>query len=331
MRADKQPVGAERLTYTEHLGIEQEAAPAQSEDQHLALTVLGTLAYSDLFDYPLSVDEIVRYQIGTRYTGAETVAALETSPLLHELVVSSGGRYCLKGREAVFATRNTRGGESKAVWGRARVYSAVIARLPFVRMVAVTGALAVDNIGENPDIDLMVVTRPGRVWISRRLIIGLVRLARLRRDDLCPNYIISETSLYLEQQDVFTAHELAQMVPLYGQRVYARLLSDNAWAREYLPTAFEADYYAPQAIRRGPLRRIAEAVLAWKGLDRWDAWETARLRKKLRPLVGDAAEVICSPEQCKGHTGLHRQWVTSRFRERLLELGIPQDFADSLL
>ncbi len=194
--------------------------------------------------------------------------------------------------------------------------------MPFVRMVAITGALAVDNLATRPDIDLLVVTSEGRVWISRRLIIALVRFARLFGDDLCPNYIISETNLNLEQRDLFTAHELAQMVPLYGKKAYMQMVAHNRWALDYLPSAFSHLQERVPTLRRGLLRRLAEGVLSVRVLDGWERWELVRLQKKVRPLVGDAAEVICSPQQCKGHTGLHRQWVTTRYNQRLNELGL---------
>jgi hypothetical protein len=188
-------------------------------------------------------------------------------------------------------------------------------------MVAVTGALAVDNIGARPDIDLLVVSTEGRVWICRRMIIALVRIARLIGDDLCPNYIISSSKLDLDQQDLFTAHELAQMVPLYGGTEYRRMIARNAWAYHYLPEGFGGIASGAPDRKVGPVRQLAERILSNKLLDRWESWELTRLQNKLRPLVGDAAEVICSPQQCKGHTGLHRQWVTERYRQLLSDLG----------
>jgi predicted nucleotidyltransferase len=56
--------------------------------------------------------------------------------------------------------------------------------LPFVRMVAVTGALAKDNVGQRVDIDLLIVAAPGRIWVCRRFLILAVRVARLLGDEL---------------------------------------------------------------------------------------------------------------------------------------------------
>lgn len=287
-------------------------------------TVLRTLAYSDLFDYPLTIDEVWRYQARTDFPLESIAAVLSTDALIRERISHEDGRYCLRGREEVFAKRTQRAARSSSVWRRARVYGRVLARFPFVRMVAVTGALAMDNLGDRPDIDFLVVTEARRVWIARRLIVGLVRLARLAGDDLCPNYIIADTKLDIDQRDLFTAHELAQMVPLNGVRLYRAILERNDWARDYLPVAFREPFAIPER-RPGLLRRAVEGALRARQLDRWEAWEMRRLRKLLRPLIGEDAEVVCSPEQCKGHTGRHRHWITTRYEERLIELRLPNE------
>jgi hypothetical protein len=289
----------------------------------VARSVLGALAYADLFEYPLTLAQVYRYQIGTRFTQKQLAEALATDLVLARSISrSTEGFYSLAGREIVFATRREREAASAKIWKRARLYSRMLSHFPFVRMVAVTGALAVDNIADNPDIDLLVVTVPGRVWIARRLIVGLVRLARLWRDDLCPNYIISRDNLTLDQRDLFTAHELAQMIPLYGRKLYETMIAQNDWANEYLPEAFTAPRRASGDSRPGLLRKGIEWVLASPVLDGWERWELNRLRRKLRPQVGESAEVICSPTQCKGHTGLHRHWVTTRYEQRMHELNL---------
>lgn len=289
----------------------------------VADSVLRALAYSDLFDYPLNLSELARYQIGTHYTVQQIKEALANDLQLSQLITASdGGFYCLRGREQNFDTRRAREAASQQVWRRARFHSALLSRLPFVRMIAVTGALAVNNIAARPDIDLLVVTKQGRVWIARRLIVMLVRMGRIMRDDICPNYIISECTLDLDQQDLFTAHELAQMVPLWGATIYTQMLEQNRWALEYLPSAFESSSVSVPNGKPGPFRKVVEWALNLRVFDGWERAELARLRKKLRPLVGQAAEVVCSPTQCKGHTGLHRQWVTTRYEERLRDLNL---------
>src|SRR3954467_1047595 len=214
--------------------------PGPEEPDALLGSVLSAVAYADLFDYPLTLDELVRYQAGSIACRDQIADLLATHPDLPTPLVEGSGYYSLRdGKRDLARTRRHRARRSAMLWKRAVSYSRLISRLPYVRMVAVTGALAVNNVGSLPDIDLLVVASTGRVWLCRRALIMLVRLARLRGDDLCPNYIISEDTLDLDQRDFFTAHELAQMVPLYGLEIHARMIEHNAWARDYLPSAFD--------------------------------------------------------------------------------------------
>jgi hypothetical protein len=189
-------------------------------------------------------------------------------------------------------------------------------------MVAVTGALAVNNLNGRDDIDLLVISRAGRVWLCRRGLIAWVRVGRLLGDDLCPNFILSEGSLELAQRDFFTAHELAQMVPLFGRRVYEEMLESNSWARSYLPALAASSNRTGDRSAGVPMSGALEWVLQKSAFDRWERWELNRLRRKLRVEIGRDAEVVLTPDQCKGHTGLHRKAVMTRFMERLAELGL---------
>ncbi len=289
--------------------------------------VLAALAYADLFDYPLTMGELCRFQVGTDYSYEEIAGAIDE--LLGEdgPISTNGEFYCLQGREETFNIRLQRESASAPVWRRAHRWSRRLARTPFVRMIAVTGALSMNNLSGRPDIDLLVVTEPGRVWVCRRLLVLQVRLARLFRDDLCPNYILSTGNLELDQRDLFTAHELAQMVPLKGGAIHRRMLEQNSWARQFLPGAFGPAQNGPHPIISGSPSRLLERILGLRIFDRWERWELRRLRAKLAPIIGEAAEVVCSPEQCKGHTGLHRASVLTRYGQRLRELGIHKPLA----
>ena len=297
--------------------------PARSRDGYeLAGSILAAIVYADLFDYPLTLDELAHYQVGTTSLPREIKSSLASHPLVTSLVAEAGGYYFLKDRPQLVKLRSGRAQASRRLWRRALRYSGWISRMPFVRMVAVTGALAVHNVGALPDIDLLVVAQEDRVWICRRALILLVRVARLLGDDLCPNYVLAQPNLELDQRDFFTAHELAQMVPVYGLNTYHRMLEANAWAWKYLPNALHHRPLGDIPVRRGILRSGVERLLSLGYFNSWERWELRRMQAKLKPEIGEIAEVVCSPTQCKGHTGLHRRRVIARYAQRLEELGL---------
>jgi hypothetical protein len=203
---------------------------------------------------------------------------------------------------------------------RARRYGWLIAKLPFVRMVAVTGSLAVDNAGAGDDIDYLIVTARGRVWLARGLTMLVVRLARLRGLTLCPNYLLSEAALQLPDRDVYTARELLQMRPVAGRAVHARMLSANTWCRDLLPNwRVEAESVSE---RRSAVARFGECLLGGR---LGDALERRLLRHKageLRAQAGGNSEAVFSEEVCKGHFDAHRARLEAELSRRLREIGV---------
>src|SRR5688572_25212224 len=199
--------------------------------------ILRTLLYADVFDYPLRPIEIHHYLIGVSATPEEVQSALEASSWLAPRVTRVNGYVAVHGRAEISELRDERQRSSSALWPVARRWAYRIGGLPFVRMVAVTGALAMDNAPPGDDIDFLIITAPGRVWLTRALIVAFVRFARLLGVGLCPNYVLAQSALVQEQRNLFIAHDLAQMVPLVGQAVYAEMRAANPWAAEYLPHA----------------------------------------------------------------------------------------------
>jgi hypothetical protein len=196
-----------------------------------------------------------------------------------------------------------------------------MSQLPFVRMVAVTGALAMDNMADG-DIDYLVITEPGRLWLCRALIVGLVRMAALKGTELCPNYFLSERALVLTERNLFTAHEVAQMVPLAGMETYQRMRDLNRWTDTYLPNAVGAPRrIASVEPSRRRTRRIVERTLRSRVCAPLERWEMARKMEKLGTRSNGHAEAAFGPDWCKGHFGDHGQATLERYAERLGALG----------
>jgi hypothetical protein len=190
-------------------------------------------------------------------------------------------------------------------------------------MVAVTGALAMDNVDEGADLDYLIVTEPGRVWLCRFLIVQLVRLHRRRGVVICPNWILSEEAIRLERRDLFSARELAQMVPVVGPDVYRRMIEANGWIRELLPNAVGPPHEGhPLAAAGSPVARFGEAVLRWSPFDPLERWVERRKTREIRRLDPDSPEVVLDHRQCKGHVDGHGRRISEAYGERLRSLSL---------
>jgi hypothetical protein len=286
--------------------------------------ILQTLLYSDLFDYPLAPDEVAHYLIGVPSTADEVRACLARTCGLAERIVEIDGYLALRGRGALIARRIERTATSDQLWRRARRFVRVLQVLPFVRMIAITGALAMNNSGAGDDIDVLIVTAPDRVWLTRAFAIALVYAGKLCGDTLCPNYVISERALVLERHTLFVAHEFVQMVPVFGRDVYDRMCAANGWIQMILPNAVrpaenEPDQQ-PSLIGRS-FKRVTERLLAGRLGDALEGWEMRRkLRKFQRKLGCPDGDAILDRDHVKGHFDDYGGPVMRRYAERLAQL-----------
>ena len=288
---------------------------------HLRQSIWETLAYADVFAYPLTVDEVHRYLIGLPASIELVERALLDYPHLYE---QRDGLYALPGRSEITIVRQRRARVAALLWPYARRYGQAIARLPFVRMVAVTGSLAVNNVEENADIDYLIVTEPGHLWLTRAMVLFLGRLSSRHGIGICPNYLITLRSLTFSDQSLYSAHELVQMVPLAGLDVYSEIRRQNAWTQRYLPNAG----FAPEGAGNEPASQVKpslEALLSLPPFAWIETWEMERKIHRLSREQQTSAESSFSADVCKGHDQRHqaRTYDALGQRQQMLEPGTP--------
>lgn len=285
----------------------------------LETAIWRTIVYSDVFDYPLTLAEIHFYLEGVAAAPTAVENVLHNGRLLSQHLVYRPPYYMLPGREDIRQIRQRRETISQTLWPAAVQYGRLIASLPFVRMVAVTGSLAVNNVDEGfrADIDYLIVTRNGRVWLSRAFIIAIVRLAARHGYALCPNYILSETALTFPDQNLYTAHELLQMAPLYGLDVYREIRRLNAWSAQFMPNAANALLTRPDLPAPYPaVQKLIELPLATTVGGWLDDWEMARKIRKFSRHPNHNHEADFHKDWCKGHFDAHKRRVLAAYHDR---------------
>lgn len=292
----------------------------------LERAILHTLLYSDLFDYPLTPDEAAHYLIGRPGTPDEVRACLARSSWLADRVIELSGYLALRGRETLIARRLDRTATSDRLWRRMQRFVRVLRALPFVRMIAVTGALAMKNSAAHDDIDVLIVTAPDRVWLTRALAIGLVYAGKLCGDTLCPNYVISERALGLDRHTLFVAHEFAQMVPVYGLTIYNRMCAVNPWIQRMLPNASQPFWSQPEEAI-GPIghsvKRALEKLLSGQFGAALEDWEMHRKIRKFQPRLGQPdGDALLDRDHVKGHFEDYGGPVMRLYAERVGQMEI---------
>lgn len=215
----------------------------------LDIAILKTMAYFDLMDYPLVSTEIWRYLFAP---GGKTVtlAAVEQALERHQpWRTKSGGFYLLADRPTnLIMRRQQRWRDSEAKWRRARRVARWLALLPFVRLIAVANTVSYHAATPASDIDLFVVTAPGRMWTARAACLVLLSMAGLRpgqwgrhADQVCLSFFIDTEHLNLEptalpRTDIHFYYWVDQLYPIYDAVDVGReFFQANNWVAKYLP------------------------------------------------------------------------------------------------
>jgi hypothetical protein len=278
-----------------------------------AEAILRTVTYASLFQAPLTMARLHRNLMDVPLSRTELEEALR-DPWLRRRIEVVDGLVIPRGRREWISLRATRRAHSRRLLARHRRILRVLGRLPFVRMVAVSGACAHENATDD-DVDVFLVAREGRAWGVCLALTVLSRLLGMRRT-LCLNYIVDEAALALPEHDVFTAAEVVGLRPLAGRETYRRLVDVNGWAADLFPNFraghLEESEAVPAAGARGwervldagfapLLERVARRVLG------------AHLARKGRGCEG----VVLDPHRLKLHTRDHRPSLLASFEAAL--------------
>lgn len=260
----------------------------------LKRAILATLAYADVFDYSLTEKEIRIWLISVYSLESSVYSKKNISKaLLHLLATGrsglNAGYYFLNGREKIANLRQQREKWSREKLKKAERVAEFLKIVPWVKMVGVTGSLALLNSDKNDDIDILIVSEKNRLWLTRLLVTLLVELLGERRrppkidsslltnyrtcdnlstrNKICLNMFLDEDHLMVpkKEQDLYSAHEVAQMRPLWDKdNTYQKFLAANQWVKNYLPNAVKVksqkDAIAPKANDRYSRRMMGSKV-----------------------------------------------------------------------
>jgi hypothetical protein len=293
----------------------------------LSRSILHTLAYYDLFNYPLKSEEIFRF-LNTNHVMPNDVWNELLSLSNAGLIYRYDDYFTLQKDESLIDRRKKGNAEAKRHLVIAKNQSRLIMRFPFVRAVLVSGSLSKDFMDEYSDIDFFIITEPGRLWIAR-ILLGAYKKIVLQNSQkqFCLNYYVDFNHLEIEERNLFTATELATALPLQGAAYYPKLLQANRWMIDFFPN------YQPRPIQdvppstSGRLKVFVEHVINLLGY-RWIDTMLMNLFlkrwKKLyqHNLVGEDFKVAFKTKKqvSKSHPNHYQKKVLELYNQRLRDL-----------
>lgn len=227
---------------------------------------LTSLFYHDIFEYPLTMAELVKWSAGKKALISDRSIKANTR----------NGYFYLNGREGLVLKRLMRKRISSRKLEIANEAVKVFSLIPTIKLVAVTGALSMENASDESDIDLLIVTKKGTLWTTRLWVYITLRSFhfalrkpkdKVQKDKLCLNMWLDESDLawYAKTRNTYTAHEIAQIRPLVNKaNTYEKFISENKWVRDYWPNAVKMTEQTEGSNKRSTiLPKFIERLAFW--------------------------------------------------------------------
>lgn len=313
--------------------------------------ILAALAFSDLFDFPLTAEEIWRnifFPAKRDISFFDVIDALENNPRLRECTEFQGGFYFLKGKMENVRLRLDRYVIAERKYRVAKKVVRILACLPFVRMISVCNTLGWSNARDESDIDFFIVAAREHLWVTRMLCTGLMQIYGVRpkkntmKDTICLSFFVSDDaldvfSLFLEEKDgvpdIYFHYWIPYCVPMYDSSgVYECFWKANE--KTVLSTLPYASWYDTNDRRRVRvfwvqrlLKRCAELCVESFGniLERMARkFQMRILPKGLRDIVNIDTRVVMNDKVLKFHQEDRREEIRERFIKKLEELGVAE-------
>ena len=200
-----------------------------------SLSALKTIVYFDLFDYPLTMEEIGLFM--DRRSSADELDQALLRLKESGLIFSHGKYYSVKNAPSLVKRREAGNELAEHLLTKAFKISSFLYQFPFVRGIGISGSLSKNFADERADIDYFVVTKANRLWIARTLMHLFKKLTFLvgKQHYFCMNYFVDEEALTIQEKNLFTAVEVATLIPVCGNGSMESFFTANAWIDYYYP------------------------------------------------------------------------------------------------
>lgn len=286
---------------------------------NLSEAILATLAYHDIFEYPLTLKEFHRYLIGKRASFASVERNLFKLKANGQIGANQG-YYFLKGRTKIVSIRKRRERYSRAKFKRAVFFASILKTIPTLKLVGISGALSMQNSHQGDDIDLVLLSSQNTLWTTRFLANALLwpfkrdTQGKKIADRACLNFFIDESSLKIKDHNLYFAHEICQMKPIWERdNIYQKFLIANNWVKKYLPNWIPSSEFVDHRLQKERLQttnyplQTVESVLR-----RFQLWY---MRPKITTEKIGEGQLFFHPVDTK-------KWIMEEFRKRLEAQGI---------
>lgn len=285
----------------------------------LERTILRTIAYFSFFSYPVTAFEIWKWQLQPARTySLHLVVEALAAPSLQKKLVHKNGHYTFASRniDECLMRRHDRFLNAIGKYKKLARVLTYLSRVPYIEGIAMCNSLVFHHTEQRSDIDLFVITKPGRVWSSRLLSVLPLMLTRQRPgeakcDPVDISFFVSSDvrdfqHLQVKPQDPYLAVWLASLVPVLEREsgLFARLQRENSWARELVPNLTVAR--RAKSARFGGERMSLPIPISERFAKQVS---TARFPNEILDMANRDTRVIVRPYMLKFHKNDRREQI----------------------
>jgi hypothetical protein len=317
-------------------------------------SVLATIVYYDIFDYPLTGFEVFKYLINPLHVigQLEDISKTEFEPMnnislaeilktlesekIGKFISQKNGFYFLKGKSHLYGERIERQKIAAERWKKVKKVLKFIQCVPFLKMAAVCNSLAIDNSTKDADIDFFVIAGKKRIWLVRFMvtftvwIIGEWRHKNKIAGKICLSFYVTEEflnlgSLAIKPYDIYLANWVHWLRPVIIRgNTYEEFIFENQWAKDYLLNFGKIrNTYHPEFKENKiavSVRKILEKISGgWVGNLKeavFRFFQKIKISRNLKPHAILTA-VIISDKVLKFHENDKREYFQREFLSRL--------------
>lgn len=297
--------------------------------------ILATIVYYDILGYPLTSFEIWKYLMscsikhgaynnGEKISLRDIIKELENAEIKKHLDECQGF-YFIKGRKKLVGQRIERNKISEKKVKIIKRFMQFLRFIPFVRMVAVTGRIAMKSAERESDLDLLVVLKKNYIFTGRMLVTLLAHFLGIRRhgnkikDRICLNYFMTDENLksglddlFLSSENssalhLFASSEYSFIYPIFGWKIFQQFQEENKWIGNYR-TNYRCDEIASlklinDSIFSEIVRKMGEFIFGFSFIENiLRKWQMKRIIKDPRThqagsfVTANNRELIFLPE-----------------------------------
>ena len=242
------------------------------EDLHRSLVTVYHV--SSYLDFPFTLDEVADYFLPGVNISGHQLRQMMLSGEFGDIPFRLDNGYLLTRPGQDWGIRSIREAISAEKLKSAGKFANALVRLvPWIMTIAVTGSVAYGSAGKRDDIDLFIITKRNRLWLSIFFALVFVRVFKMLRLQpamllpFCMSYVHDEHGFRTEARksvNPLFARELLKAVPLAGKGHYRRVLEENRWVETMHASPYVAKLNSlPSYSRKAEAESQIPILLDW--------------------------------------------------------------------